>query len=235
MNDVSRLATIVSFYGTDKPPQLTALIQTLQSRFVGAAGAFFRPRPAADVHATVIGLENGGNVDLVGLCDFLTEALTRSPLTLQFGGFADRDHRITSAGSRLYDRALSVGADKVVLIGWPIDAGGEPMDRLDVLRRALRRFGARHRYHDTPEARDPDAYMVIGDLMPGAPDAAVTACVDDGRALLARAACRVALTEDDVRLARYVDTRLPAASTRSWSLPELHLLRSAPGPTRPPR
>ena len=226
-----RDATIIAYYGADRPPPLTELLQALQERLGEGVGAAFRPRPLADVHATVVGLEGAGKVDLPGLCGYLRERLTRFPLCVQFGGFADRDHRLTSRGSRLYDRMLTVRGDKVVLIGWPVDEAGEPTGELDALRRALGAFGAHHRYFDTPDATDPDAYMVLGEL--SAPqDGALAQCLAAGRTFLAATPCRVSLTADDVRLATYADPRLPAASTTTWPLGSV--VTAAPG-TRPGR
>ena len=227
-----RDATIIAYYGADRPPPLTELLQTVRERLVEGVGAAFRPRPPADLHATVVGLENAGRADLPGLCSYLLERLGRFPLCVQFGGFADRDHRFTSRGSRPFDRALTVGGDKVVLIGWPVDDAGEPTGELDALRRALGEFGAHHRYFDTPDATDPDAYMVLGELS-APPNGALTQCLAACRAFLAATPCRVPLTADDVRLATYADPRLPAASTATWPLGSV--VTAGPGTSPPPR
>jgi hypothetical protein len=213
-----RFGTIVLLYGGDKPAELRALLGDLQVDLADAVGAHFLPRPVDDIHATLIGLESGGpvtgrvvpRIDVDGLCRHLDESLTRSPLKLRFGGFADRDHSVSSRGSSLYERALTVSGSKVVLIGWPVDGRGEPTWRLEELRRELGRFGARHRYHPTP---DPDAYLVIGELLDGWDPARLDICIERGRWELSQAPCEVQVTGANAGLAIYTDTRLPAEST----------------------
>ena len=220
-----RYATIVLLYGADKPAELRSLLGDLQARIADAVGAHFLPRPVPDIHATLIGLESGGSIadgavpgiDIDGLCRHLDETLTRSPLRLRFGGFTDRVHSVSSRGQSLYERALTVSGDKVVLIGWPVDGHGEPTWRIEELRRGLGRFGARHRYHPTP---DPDAYLVIGELLDGWDPARLDACVARCRSTLSRAPCEVQVSGVNAGLAIYTDTRLPAESTMLVPLSE---------------
>jgi hypothetical protein len=138
-------------------------------------------------------------------------------LTLRFGGFADRTHRVSSRGSSLYERMLTVSGDKVVLIGWPVDSHGQPTWRIEELRRELGRFGARHRYHPTP---DPDAYLVIGELLDDWDVARLDACVERCRSELSQTSCEVQVTGANAGLAIYTDTRLPAESTTLVALSE---------------
>lgn len=213
-----RYATIVLLYGEDKPAELRSLLSGLQTGIADAVGPHFLPRPVHDIHATLIGLESGGavvgdavpGIDVDGLCRYLDETLTGSPLTLRFGGFADRAHSVSSRGSSLYERMLTVSGDKIVLIGWPVDGHGEPTWRIEELRRELGRFGARHHYHPAP---DPDAYLVIGELLDGWDGARMDACVERCRSELARTPCEVEVTGANAPLAVYTDTRLPAEST----------------------
>jgi hypothetical protein len=213
-----RYATIVLLYGADKPTELRSLLGDLQAGIADAIGAHFLPRPVHDIHATLIGLESGGpvagdavpGIDVDGLCRHLDETLTGSPLTLRFGGFADHAHSVSSRGSSLYERMLTVSGDKVVLIGWPVDGHGEPTWRIEELRRELGRFGARHRYHPTP---DPDAYLVIGELLDGWDAARLNAGIEQCRSELAQRPCEVEVTGANASLAIYTDTRLPAEST----------------------
>lgn len=211
-------STIVLLYGGGKPTALRSLLGDLQARITDAVGTHFLPRPVHDIHATLIGLEYGGpvtdgvvpGIDVDGLCRHLDETLTRSPLTLRFGGFADRGHGVASRGSSLYERTLTVSGNKVVLIGWPVDVHGEPTWRLEDLRRELGRFGARHRYHPTP---DPDAYMVVGELLDGWDAACLDARIERARAELSQRPCEVQVNGANAGLATYTDTRLPAEST----------------------
>jgi hypothetical protein len=226
-----RYPTIVLLYGADKPTELRSLLGDLQARIADAVDAHFLPRPVPDIHATLIGLESGGPIadgavpaiDIDGLCRHLDETLTRSPLRLRFGGFTDRVHSVSSRGQSLYERALTVSGDKVVLIGWPVDGRGQPTWRLEELRRELGRFGARHRYHPTP---DPDAYLVIGELLDGWEAARLDACVERCRSKLAQTPCEVQVTGANASLAIYTDPRLPAETTMLVALSEVgRLLR----------
>ena len=222
-------ATIVALYGERKPAELRSLLVNLQAGFADAVGVHFRPRPVHDIHSTIIGLESGGpvahdrvavaGIDVIGLCRHLEDSLTRFPLTLRFGGFAE--HGVSSRGTSLYERMVVVSGDKVVLIGWPVTDRGEPTWRIDLLRRELGRFGARHGYFQTPWSRDPDAYLVIGDLLDGWNAARLDACVERCRAELSRTSYEVRLTAADVGLAIYTDTRLPADSTTVLALSEV--------------
>ena len=216
-----RYATIVLLYGEDKPAELRSLLGDLQAGIADAIGVSFRPRPVHDVHATLIGLESGGpvaaGVDVDGLCRHLEESLAESPLMLRFGGLADRVHTVSSRGSSLYERTLTVSGDKVVLIGWAVDGQGEPTWRLEDLRRELGRFGAKHHYHPTP---DPDAYMVIGELLDGWDAVRLDACVERRRSELSETFCEVPVTGAAVRVAIYTDTTLPAESTTLLALSE---------------
>ena len=76
--------------------------------------------------------------------------------------------------------------------------------------RELGRFGARHHYHPTP---DPDAYLVIGELLDGWDAARLDACIERCRSELAQTPCEVEVTGANAGLAIYTDTRLPAEST----------------------
>jgi hypothetical protein len=224
-----RYATIVALYGEGKPAGLRSLLVDVQAGIADAVGVHFRPRPVHDIHSTIIGLESGGpvahdrvaiaGIDVNGLCRHLEDSLARSPLTLRFGRFGD--HGVSSRGSSLYQRTVVVSGDKVVLIGWPVTDRGDPTWRLDALRRELGRFGARHGYFQTPWSRDPDAYLVIGDLLDGWNAERLDACVQKCRAELSRTSCEVRLTAADVGLAIYTDTRLPADSTTVVALSEV--------------
>jgi hypothetical protein len=210
-----RYATIVLLYGGDKPVELRSLLGDVQDGIADAVSAHFLPRPVHD-HATLIGLESGGpvvgdavaGIDVDGLSRHVDETLTGSPLTLRFGGFTDRIHS---------ERTLTVSGDKVVLIGWPVDGGAEPTGRIEELRRELGRFGARHRYHPAP---DPDAYLVIGELLDGWDKARLDAYVERCRSELSQKPCEVQVTGANASLAIYTDTKLPAESTTLVALSE---------------
>lgn len=218
----TRQSTIVALYGDGKPAALRELVTDLQDGIVDAVGEHFAPRPVHDVHLTIVGLEiDHDAIDVVGLCRHLVRELTADPLAVRFGGVTDGDPRTDGRGRRLHERALVVAGPKVVLIGWPVGRDDEPTGRLDDLRRAAGRFGARHRYHATPAARDPDAYSVLGDLRPGGDTRRLDDGLRAGRSALARSCCRVRVAAADVRLATYLDPRLPGGSTISTPIAEV--------------
>ncbi len=218
-------SSIVAFYDA-LPAPLAVLVARLQQLATEALGAAFAPRLAAQVHATVIGLETAPEpagdrtrFDARPLLAHLVRAFTGRPLDIQFGGMPPEDRRLLSRGASLHDRAFLVGPSDVVLIGWPVDAaaGGAPLAVLAELRRGCEPFGVRHRYHADPASSDPDAYLVIGRVV-GADERRTGALRDRVRRELAAAPVRVSMRPDDLSLVEYVDTALPRASTRRLPL-----------------
>ena len=233
MTRSDRHATIIAFYGDDKSTDLKKFILEIQRAVQQFCGNAFMPRPLGDIHATLIGIESVapltprnefdelrasrfGNVDVVGLCEFLRQEIDSTCVRIQFGGFQDCDYPVSSRGARLFDRGFTINGDKVVLIGWPVDESCLPTDLLDRLRRGASNFGARHRYYQSPDDRDPDAYMVIGELTEDYPRAAEV--VDMMRAAVARSACKLRISAQDIRVAAYESPRLPAGSTSTEAL-----------------
>jgi len=190
----------------------------------------------SDVHATLIGLEGLGPVqqgreleqlratrhgaDVLGLARHLVAALHVEPATVQFGGFVDRDYTLSSRGKRLFERSVAIDGDKVIMTGWMLDASGEPDARLDRLRREMQQFGLTHRYHASPDATDHDAYMVVGELTKRVEPSALSTVVACTREIVAAQPCRVELGSDQLMIACYDDTRLPASTTTASSLVE---------------
>jgi hypothetical protein len=232
-----RFATVVAFYGDTKPAPLAEAISGVASLFTGVLGASFQARPLHDVHATIIGLEDAGPLtpgsernDLLNrlppgaeqgtldLADRLAATLDEVPLTVGFG-VDNRTYPFTSRGLPLYERAVTVSGDKVVLIGWPIDgASGQPVDRLDRIRRDVQRSGVTHRYHREPGSTDPDSYLVIGELTAAPDPRELSDAVARARAMLAADPVRVPLGSAQVSLVFYEDTRLPQATTTALPL-----------------
>lgn len=208
-------ATVVAWYGAKAAP-LQALIGGLQDVARRVVGTGFTPRPPADVHATILGLETpvpGVRRDLEGLVRYLAAELGREPLDVQFGGFAGTDRRMRSGGETLYRRSLVAQGTLLVLVGWPM--APDPSPRLGEIRRRCERYGFRHKYHRRPDDLDVDAYLVVGDFaQPGQG----RALMEELRHEVLAAPVRVVLGVEDVSLMQYVDTRLPAATSTSTPL-----------------
>lgn len=218
-------SSIVAFYDA-LPAPLAGLVAHLQRVAAAELGATFTPRPAEQVHATVIGLETApepaadrSRFDARPLLDHLVRTFTERPLEIQFGGRSPTDRRLLSRGAALHDRTFLIRPSDVVLIGWPADvaAGWAPLAVLAELRRGCERFGVRHRYHVDPASSDPDAYLVIGRVT-GADERHAAALRARVCRELAAAPVRVSMRARDLSLVEYVDTALPLASTRRLPL-----------------
>ncbi|MFN8194518.1 MAG: hypothetical protein U0R80_09570 [Nocardioidaceae bacterium] len=223
-------ASIVAFYGPDKPRPLTDLVAVLQADLAERIGPALLPRPLDAVHSTLVGLDVLGpvawpdtsgsgrlvapeGVDLAGFARHLRTELDREPVTLQLGGFPDRDLGVTSRGRRLHERSLTADRGQLVLVGWPVDPLGSPVATLDRLRRDARPFGIAHRYHRDAADIDADAHLVLAELAPSVPPAALDDALAAGRTALAGRAHRVPLRWEDLRVVLYDDPRLPLATT----------------------
>jgi hypothetical protein len=204
-------STVVAWYG-DKPSDLAELVRRLQQETGRCCG--FVPRPVPDVHATILGLETAvAPRDLDGLLHHLVDAFDGDPLDIRFGGFGATDRRLTSRGRTLDERTLGVWGEKLVLIGWPVTPAPSP--RLAEIRRGCEEFGFRHKYD-----RDPDAYLVLGELDdPAGVDTA--GLVERLRGAVLTTPVRVRLDVDALALVEYVDPRLPAATSRRWPIATL--------------
>jgi hypothetical protein len=209
-------ATLVAWY-VDKPARLGALVDRLQRAALEICGPGFTPRAAADVHATVLGLETpvrGGLRDLDGVRRYLARELGSDPLDVQFGGFADTDRRMLSRGGTLHDRSLVQQGNTVVLVGWPMAPGPSP--RLGEIRRRCEQYGFRHKYHRRAEDLDGDAYLVLGEVAEP-----VQGLVERLRGEVLAVPVRARLAAEDVALVEYVDARLPRATSTSNPLARL--------------
>lgn len=202
-----RHSTVVAWY--DKlPDALDRLVGRLHTLAAAALGPAFVPRDPGQIHATVIGLERAPDpFDPAPLAAHLHAVLTPA-VTVQFGGFAPADGRMLSRDLPLHDRGFGLRDGRAVLMGWPV-VDGDPCAALADVRAGCAASGVRHRH-----GRDPDVYLVIGDL--GDPPAdrlrEVEAAV---RAELAHTAVRVPLCADDLSLVTYEDPALPRASS-TW-------------------
>ncbi|MDT7581392.1 MAG: hypothetical protein QOK35_2656, partial [Pseudonocardiales bacterium] len=198
-------STVVAWYER-LPAGLDRLVARIQALAAAHLGAAFAARDPAQVHATLIGLERAPDpFDPEPLAAHL-HAVLAPPLTIQFGGFAPSDRRMLSRGLPLHDRGFGLRDGRAVLMGWPI-VDGDPCAALAGVRTGCASFGVTHRY-----GRDPDLYLVVGDVAASPPDGSLEATV---RAELSDAAVRVTLSADDLSLVTYDDPALPRASS-AW-------------------
>lgn len=158
------------------------------------------------------------------------------PFTVQIGGFANRDYPFTSRQTRPHERSFSVQGNKVVVMGWPVKetlcrtspatSATQARDNrtypptLDLLRRGAQDFGILHGYHRTATDVDNDLFFRIGLIDPSATSPAATMGLEvEARRFFSRQQPLVIeLRLGDIYIAAYEDDRLPAASTRIWSL-----------------
>lgn len=200
-------STVVAWY--DRPPDaLVRLVDDVRATCAATLGDAFVARDPGQVHATLVGLERAAApFDPEPLAAHL-RAVLAEPLTIRFGGVAPDDRRLLSRGRRMYDRTFVAWADRAVLVGWPVVAGATTAAMADI-RDGCAAFGVTHRY-----GRDPDVYLVIGDVGDARPDR-VAAAEARVRADLAAAPVSVPLSAADLTLVTYADPALPRASS-SW-------------------
>jgi hypothetical protein len=225
MVDAAR-SGVVAYYES-LPLELARLIEHLQGVAAERLGDAFEARPLAEVHATVIGLEQTSPLgDCSGLfrpfnagplsC-YLLGVLQRRPLTVQFGGFDEGDRRLLSRGLRLYERGFTAKDGKIVLIGWPVSgtSGVDNAPHLELvnIRRGCETFGVRHKYHVRQNDADPDLHLVIGNIGPGMLLEKLTDLEVAVRRELAASAVRVTMSAVDLALVEYVERSLPRSTT----------------------
>jgi hypothetical protein len=205
----------------------------------------FQPYPVPQVHATVINLDRLGEgplvnfnlyryrgqsrvMDLAGILEYVRNEVPY-PLSIQVGGFEDRDYPFTSRGERPYARAFSIQRTIATVIGWPAQAvavagRGQAAPVLEYppaladLRVKLEEFNLLHTYHRLDGERDNDFYFRIGVLarpLSGSDREAVEASVR--RELSVIGPHFISLSADDLYFASYVDESLPLDSTASWA------------------
>ncbi len=245
-----RQATLVALYGR-KPEELAGTIRSCQALLAAEVPQWFRPYDIHQVHATITGLESiegslrynrnlaehrGSckTMDLLGFSESLqkTELL---PLTVQIGGFDDRDYPFTSRNRRPYARSFSIQGDKAVLMGWPVTrevsipegaASSIPRtciafpDSLEHLRREALNFNILHSWHRQPADVDNDFYMRIGTLSPVPTDEKVVRSLETKlRAVLSASEPTIVhVGLADLTFVSYCDETLPLASSVPWAL-----------------
>ena len=235
-----RNVSLVAFYG-DKPAQLAALIQKLQTYLANCESIKdrFIPYQLEQVHATVIGCEGLKTetgiiskwfyerretkyIDIPGLTDYLQHQIV--PITIRFGGY-DRasNYNFLSRQQHLYFRSfqLSIAQTQTipVLIGWSWD--NNVTLAIDNLRRNLQQFNLLHKYHQTPEAIDNDFYLRLGTIDRQLTSEEIEAIATDIRNLLEAQPLFIPITIDDLAFARYQDLLLTPATTKIIPVTEI--------------
>jgi hypothetical protein len=197
--------SLVAFYG-EKDHPFAALLDRCRSVVAGSPlGGGFRPYGAAQVHATIIGMEclpgetrvnrnlwskRGvrARMEFTHLAQVVDRRL---PLSIRFGGFDPGDRRFDSQGRAPYERSFQIDrkSGRVTLIGWPHVRGDFEPRLLERLRGDLAdQCNLEHKYDG-----DNDLYLVLG---------FAESAVGDGEASVVEATVRESLRQDplDVRL-----------------------------------
>jgi hypothetical protein len=229
----SKQSSIVAFYG-QKPSSLESIVKTVQKELDALLGPTFAPRPLAEIHATLIGLEEicdatgcwnrwflsarnqRRRMDITGLLDDLG-AGSGLPIRVQLGGYRpDPAAPIVSRGQTPFHRSFSVQGDLAVLIGWPVE---HQRLRLDSLRKSCQLRNCLHKYHARETDIDDDLFLVLGRVDRSAHSVDVDAAQSTIRGLLSLA--DPVLFELDLpwlSMVRYSDPSLPRQSTQQVSL-----------------
>lgn len=232
--------SLVAFYG-EKPAPLQTIIRDLQAPLIDLLGDQFVPYDLLQSHATFMALERAphlpgfvnrfyhemrGEIRTMNFDGALAFLLSdqRFPFQVQLGGWQPDEMPFTSAGKSPYERSFSIQGDKVVLMGWCVNANGQYPDTLNRLRHDLAQFSLLHKYFRQPEAVDNDFYMRIGLLRTPLDETHRQSVEDTLRKQLAgRPPLLLDVTLADLKLAAYVDEPLTFARTRHWSLPDAAL------------
>ncbi len=233
--------TLVAHYGK-KPPELSAVVQRLQTCLSDLLGAAFRRYEMEQVHGTVVGLEgcrSGRNfrnrnsgllMDLGKLVEFLRGPRLGS-IRVRVGGYEScGKYPFRSRNIHPYLRSFSIQGDIAVAMGWPVQPGEFP-DSLDQLRRGFQEFGVRHKWHRTDIEVDNDFFFVLGRLERGAVDrAAVESSTEHVRTVLASSGgTEVEINRDTLRLVGYSDPELPRQTSCWYGLDEPDLVAKLEG------
>lgn len=236
--------SLIAFYG-DKPSQLTALIQKLQTYLNNhhSIKDKFIPYELSQVHGTIIGCEgietNSGiinhwfnkcrqekrYIDFAGLTYYLHHQLNL-PLTIQFGGY-DRhiDYNFLSRNHHPYVRSfqLQQAANQTipVLIGWSWSKEQISLE-IDHLRRDFQQFNLLHKYHAIQEAIDNDFYLRLGTINATLTPEAIQIISSEIRDLLEiRFIEKIALGKENLAFAQYQDLSLDPATTQIIPVSEI--------------
>jgi hypothetical protein len=231
--------SLVAFYG-EKGRPLAGLLDRCRSVVDDSLpGGAFNSYQAAQIHATIVGMEGlpgeprvnrnlWSKRGLKALMKFssLAEVVGRSlPLSVRYGGFDPGDRRFDSRGRAPYERSFQIdrSSGRATLIGWPHVDGNFGLRYLERLRDDLaEECNLEHKYDG-----DNDLYLVLGIVRPP---------VDHARASSAELAVREYLRANplDVRLAleelsvvRYLEETLDPSTTVAHHLADSSLTPDA--------
>lgn len=205
-------------YGA-KSPAFTTFLQSLQQIASNTLGHIFSAKPMHDIHATLIGLENAHLTDQhFGQLQQYINTAVEPPLLIQFGGFKQgKDYPFKSQNQQLFNRQIGIVGQSVVLIGWPIDAHDQPTLALEIIRRKCQTFGVTHKYHTTPNAIDPDCYMVIGTISQPLSMQMNQDFLTRSHHFLTSSLQKITVSSSDCKVVTYTDTSLPSDTTNEVS------------------
>lgn len=242
--------TLAAHYGPKRRPHQTAFMDHVracqQAVSRSPLSERFTPYQEAQVHGTIIGLEEvtglpavaphvhynanlwqrTGQLQAMDLDCALALARALPPLTVRFGGFSPRDRAIESRGESAYTRSFGIDwqTGKVVIIGWVHENGGfNDYTRLWLVRQEFaRRCHIHHKYEN-----DSDFFVTIGELAQlnqGEEPAlarlryAGERTVKAARAMLAdpRRAVNLSLGPEDLSIVRYTNTTLDPAGSQAF-------------------
>ena len=174
-------ATLVAFYGYDKPREFLRLIAECQNMVGHLLGGAFNSYPLEQVHGTIIGLEasvEGNRVlnrnfqdikhDREMLMDQLI-GLWRSfnPFAVQLCGWQDKEYSFRNGMNESpYEGSFFIRGGLSGAMGWPItrkDSGVATPTTLYDLRKLLEaEANVLHRWHRDPNFKDNDFFFRIG-------------------------------------------------------------------------
>ena len=222
--------SLVAFYGNKGHP-LAGLLDRCRSVVAASPlGERFKPYGAAQVHATIVGMESlpgeprvnrnlWSKRGMKARMEFshLAEVVGRwAPMSIRFGGFDPDDRRFDSQGRRPYERSFQIQREigMVTLIGWPHARGAFEPRLLEQFRDDLaERCNLEHKYDG-----DNDLYMVLGVVEPEIADGDALAVEAEVRDQLMHHPLDVRFAPADASIACYEEETLDPSSTIAWTV-----------------
>jgi hypothetical protein len=179
MNEMQ--ATLVAFYGFDKPQQFVHLIAECQNWAGHLLGGAFNSYPLEQVHGTIIGLEGSvegerilnRNFRDIGqdremlIYEMIRQCRSFEPFTIRLGGWQDKEYGFRNGMNESpYEGSFFVRGGLSGAMGWPVaetESGDETTRRLYDLRKMLEvEANVLHRWHRDPNFIDNDFFFRIG-------------------------------------------------------------------------
>lgn len=231
--------SLVAFYG-EKDLPLAGLLDRCRSVAAGSPlGGGFNPYRAAQVHATIVGMEGLPDEPRINRnlwskrgvkapMEFsrLGHVVGRPlPLSIRFGGFDRGDRRFESQGRAPYERSFQIDrrSGRMTLIGWPHVQGDFGPRLLVQLRGSLAdQCKLEHKYDG-----DNDLYLVLGIVEPVVDDVDASAVEVAVREYLRMNPLDVRLTLEDVSVACYEEETLDPSTTIARNLADSSLTPDA--------